>query len=58
MTPRLPPDHETGMACGLCVDEREPDRRPSPDCPVCKGAGWVTVTQWRAAKIAGLFPKP
>jgi len=48
-------ERETGVACP-CVTEERPE--PDPACPVCHGRGWLTVTEWRAAKVAGLFPKP
>ena len=57
-----PEEHETGLACPLCSPEDEPGRTPHSSrdgvCPACAGAGWLSVTQWRACKLAGMFPRP
>ena len=47
-------EHETGVAC-ICVSD---DDKTPIDCAICKNRRWLTVTEWRAAKIAGLFPRP
>lgn len=51
-------ERETGVSCP-CQDS-DPHTRPKIEgvCPVCKGRGWLTVTEWRAAKEAGLLKKP
>lgn len=49
-------DRETGMACP-CQDEHEPMMHDGV-CPICRGRGWLTISEWRAAKLAGLLVKP
>ena len=52
-------ERETGIACP-CQDSNPATRMPKREgvCPICKGRGWLTIPEWRAAKLAGLFPKP
>ena len=50
-------ERETGMVCP-CMGTEDHPQKVSPDCAICHGRGWLTVTEWGAAKIAGLLPKP
>lgn len=57
-------ERETGVVCPACDGLGVVPRTDAvqtvvvDDCDVCQGRAWLTMNEWREAKLAGKLPKP
>jgi DnaJ-class molecular chaperone len=63
MPAKIDPERETGVPCPTChgkgrlLTESGTSYAEAP-CALCHGHGWLTMSEWRAAKLAGRLLKP